>query len=248
MRTLLRLGILQADAVLTEFQPAFGDYPDMFERLLMGAAAARSDGLELELHTYAVHEGELPGSVDACDGWLITGSRHSVYDDLPWIGELAAFVRKVVETGGKVVGICFGHQLLAHFFEGETGPAEAGWAVGVHEVDITERESWMLPFRADVGLLSSHKDQVTRLPAGARPIARSDFCPLSGFVIGKQVFTLQGHPEFSKPYSAALMGKRRELLGEQTYAAGVEARERETHGPVIGSWILNFLLEDAARD
>jgi GMP synthase-like glutamine amidotransferase len=261
-----RIGILQTDSVLEEFRPEFGDYPAMFTALLESAAAEKSaadnsaadnsaadnsaadnsaatgEALVLDIHTYRVAEGEFPAGADACDGYVITGSRHSVYDELPWIAELGEFLRQVLSADARVVGICFGHQLLAHFFGGRTEPAAEGWGVGVHEVQVVEPRSWMQPPATQLRLLSSHKDQVSQLPQGAELIAASDFCPLAGFVLGERAMTLQGHPEFSKSYAAALMNKRRELLGETVYSEGIESLQRPTDGNVVGHWMLNFLL------
>ena len=99
----------------------------------------------------------------------------------------------------------------------------------------------MQPAVCEFGLLSSHKDQVARLPVGAQIIASSESCPCAGFVISNQVMTLQGHPEFNKPYAAALMGKREALLGAQTFADGIESLSQETHADVVAQWLLNFL-------
>lgn len=236
----LKIGILQADSVLEEFQPEFGDYPAMFADLL-NSAARRLDDLSIELVVYRVTESEFPKAVSCCDGYLITGSRHSVYDDLPWIGELAEFVAQALAADVRIVGICFGHQLLAHFFGGLTEPAASGWSVGVHQTRVLDPQPWMQPACSEFSLLSSHKDQVARLPQGARIIARSNSCPCAGFVIGERVMTLQGHPEFNKPYAAALMGKRESLLGAEVFSGGMESLAQETDSEVVGTWILKFL-------
>ena len=236
----LKIGILQTDSVLEEFQPEFGDYPAMFADLL-NSAASRLDDLSIELVVYRVAESEFTDAVSRCDGYLITGSRQSVYDDLPWIGELTDFVAQAMAANVRIVGICFGHQLLAHFFGGLTEPAAVGWSVGVHETRVVDPQPWMQPECPEFALLSSHKDQVARLPQGARIIARSDSCPCAGFVIGERVMTLQGHPEFNKSYAAALMGKRESLLGAEVFACGMDSLAQETHSEIVGLWILNFL-------
>ena len=224
--------LLQTDNVLEQFQPEFGDYPVMFGNLL--------EHPDIELSTHDVRF-DLPGA-GAADGYVITGSRHSVYDDLPWIKQLAGFLDVEIKSGKKVVGICFGHQLLAHFFGGEVRPAVTGWEVGVKETEIREHLHWMQPPSAQVNLLSSHKDQVAVLPGGASLSARSASCPIAGFTIGANVITFQGHPEFRKAYSRSLIGYRRELLGEQVYNAGLNSLQKPTDEPLVGRWIRRFLL------
>ncbi|MCB1685991.1 MAG: type 1 glutamine amidotransferase, partial [Pseudomonadales bacterium] len=105
----MKIGILQTDSVRDEFQPRFGDYPAMFTRLLRQAADSFEPRVELEIHSIDVRSDPLPDTVD-CDGYVITGSKHSVYEDLPWIPPLIEFLKKVRKARRKVVGICFGHQ------------------------------------------------------------------------------------------------------------------------------------------
>ena len=230
----LRIGILQTDQVMPRFRDRHGDYPGMFRDLLTGAA----DGTGLEFDTFDARQQDYPAP-GSCDAYVITGSRHSVYDDLPWIPALAGFVERALDAGSKVLGICFGHQLIAHFFGGETGLA-SGWAVGVQHCRVLAEAPWMEPKLPRFSLISSHKDQVLRMPDGAELIAGNDFCPVGGFTWGDGVLTLQGHPEFRKPYSLALMNLRRELLGEDTYRAGVASLEQDIHPQAVGRWMLNF--------
>ena len=172
-----------------------GDYPDMFEDLMAGVDRS------VEFTRFYV-QNKIPESVD-CDGYLITGSRHSVYEDLSWIKELVNFIKHVLASRRKIIGVCFGHQLMAHYFGGLVEKSVKGWAVGVHKSNLVARQSWMdkADFREDVSLLSSHQDQVVRLPEEATLYATNEFCPIAGFVVGDQVLTIQGHPEFDKEYA-----------------------------------------------
>ena len=227
------IGILQTDSVMDRFRTDFGDYPQMFGQLLQGAASR-----DIAFRVVDCQAMDYPAP-DSCDAYIITGSRNSVYEDELWIKALAEFVDKLLAARRKLVGICFGHQLVAHFFGGRT--RAVGWAVGVQQCTVVENASWMRPSLTDFALLSSHKDQVVELPAGARLLISSEFCPVSGYAIGDQVFTLQGHPEFSKPYSRELMTMRRELLGTETFERGIESLTQETHEPEVAQWIANFI-------
>ena len=235
----MRIGILQTDSVLAQFQPDHGDYPRMFMDLF--DAAGQDMGLAYQI--IDAQASDYPPA-DRCHSYVITGSRHSVYDDLPWIAELAAFAESALDAGRPVVGICFGHQLMAHFFGGRAAKA-SGWAVGVHASELLVDEPWLSPHADGFNLLSSHKDQVTELPPGARLIATNDFCPLAGFTHGDLVLTFQGHPEFRKGYSKDLMNMRRDLLGEETWRAGIASLDMETHQGLVGRWILNFCAAKA---
>ena len=236
----MKIGILQTDRVRDEFIEEFGDYPAMFEQLLYRCAAHVQPSMTISIDTFEVQQGTFPVA-DNYDGFVITGSRDSVYDDFPWIAELVEFLRGVHEKQQKIVGICFGHQLMAHYFGGETTVAEIGWSVGVKTSRMLAGADWMQPERKQFNLLSSHKDQVSHLPENARIFASSEFCPIAGFTLGEHVLTFQGHPEFSKAYSAALMQTRREILGESTYHEGMTSLDESLDAEVIGQWMLNFL-------
>lgn len=236
----MRVGILQADVLREELQPAFGQYSRMFESTL-GAAAQRS-GRGAAFHVYDVRFDEYPRQLDDCDGYIITGSRHSVYDDLDWIHALKRFVRALHGARKKLVGICFGHQLIAAALGGETAPAAAGWAVGVHRMRVLAAHTAMTPRSKAVSLLSSHKDQVAALPPGARLLGATDFCPRASFAVSDHILTFQGHPEFTKPYAEALMRARETLIGD-AFAPGIASLAQETDDAVVARWIVNFIAD-----
>jgi len=229
----LLIGILRTDEVLAELQSTFGDYPTMFRQLF-----SRVDP-SLTFAEYDVRQG-LPDVID-CDAYIITGSKHSVYDDLPWIAPLVEFLREVLAQKRKIIGVCFGHQLMAHFFGGRVAPADVGWGVGVRGAAVVNRQPWMAGSPKQIRLLASHKDQVAELPPAAELYLSSDFCPYAGFTLGNQVITVQGHPEFRKEYSEALMKRRRELLGEAVYTAGLDSLSNATDENVLAQWVLNFI-------
>ncbi len=228
------IGILQADSVREEFQPAHGDYPRMFEELLSAAAP------ETEFHHYNVELGEYPSDIDECDGYVITGSKKSVYDDETWIYALSEFVVKLHKHKKKTVGICFGHQMVAQALGGKTEPADVGWGVGIHQYKILANESYMDAKTSSFGLIVSHKDQVTELPEGAELLATSEFCPNAMFRVDEHILTFQGHPEFSKAYSKDLMEMRQEILAEK-FKPGIDSLQNDPDGPTIGCWIVNFI-------
>jgi GMP synthase-like glutamine amidotransferase len=233
----MRIGILQTGAVRGELQGEFGDYPTMFRALLTNAAGDDP----IEFRDYDVQRGEIPATIDECDAYLITGSRESVYDDLPWLPRLEEFVRDLDAERHPLVGICFGHQLIAQALGGETRKASQGWGVGVQRSSVLAPDRWMQPFKPEIKLLASHQDQVVELPARAKRFAGSAFCPNAGFTIGEHIVTFQGHPEFVKGYSRALLEARRATLGDDVYARGVESLDEPVDSSLVARWILNFV-------
>ena len=231
----MKLGILKTDAVRPEWVPEFGEYPDMFMALLEAADPS------LEFAVYDVEQGEYPDDIDEVDAYLITGSKSSVYDDKPWIATLMDFVRELDRRQKKIVGICFGHQLVAQALGGKTEKSPRGWGVGLQGYRFSSTPSWHDGEDQDFAILASHQDQVVENARGARVLASSDFCDNAVVQVGEHILTFQGHPEFLPGYSREIMEFRREMIGESTYQAGVASLAREQQGDRVARWILNFL-------
>jgi GMP synthase (glutamine-hydrolysing) len=231
----MRLGLLQCDDVAPELRDSHGNYPQMFERLFHRVDPS------IEFRVWRCLNGEIPGDIDAVDAWLTTGSKYGVNDDLPWIDELEAFIRRLWKAGKPLVGICFGHQLMAKALGGEVVKSARGWGVGLSFNRVTERAGWMVPWQPIFGLVVSHQDQVERLPPGARVLGSSDFCPFYLMQLGEHFLGIQGHPEFSRAYSRDLMELRRSLVGDERVERGKESLAESTDDTLMVQWILAFL-------
>jgi len=231
----VKLGILKTDAVRPEWVPDFGEYPDMFIALL-----SRLDP-SLEFTVYDVEQGQYPKDIDEVDAYLITGSKSSVYDDKPWIATLMEFVRELDRRRKKLIGVCFGHQLVAHALGGETAASPKGWCVGVHRYRFTDLPAWHDQGEPEFALIASHKDQVRKNAPGARVLASSESCENAVVQIGDHILTFQGHPEFVPAYSREVMQFRREMIGEPAYTAGMASLQESPERERAGRWILNFL-------
>ncbi len=238
----MKLGILKTDAVRPEWVPEFGEYPDMFIQLLGEVDP------ELEFRVYDVEQGEYPTDIDEVDAYLITGSKSSVYDDKPWIAVLMDFVRELDRRRKKLVGICFGHQLVAQALGGKTEKSPKGWGVGLHSHRFNVAPRWHDGEALDFDILVSHQDQVVSNATGARVLAGSEFCENAVCQIGNHILTFQGHPEFVPEYSREIMEFRRGMIGEQTYIDGVASLAAGPQRERVARWILNFLREPAAAD
>ena len=231
----MKLGILRTDAVRPELEPVFGQYPDMFSALLRHADP------DLEYVVYDVEVGEYPVDIDEVDAYLMTGSKSSVYEDQPWIIELMAFIRALNARHKKLLGICFGHQLVAQALGGKTEKSAKGWGVGLHTHRFATAPSWHDQGDVDLHILVSHQDQVVVVPDSARVLAGSEFCENAVCQIGNHILTFQGHPEFVPAYSRELLSIRRERIGEAVYAAGMASLSGVHQGQRVARWMLNFL-------
>ena len=231
----MKLGILKTDAVRPEWVPEFGEYPDMFIALL-----AEQDP-ELEFAVYDVEQGIYPQDIDEVDAYLMTGSKSSVYEDKAWIHRLIEFVQELDARRKKLVGICFGHQLVAQALGGSTEKSPKGWGVGLHSYSFSELPAWHDQSDASFDVLVSHQDQVVENARGAVVLASSDFCENAVCQVGEHILTFQGHPEFLVDYSREIMNFRREMIGEEAYSSGMASLSSPTQGPRIARWILEFL-------
>ena len=232
----MTIDILKTDTVRPEWVGTFGEYPDMFEALLRQVNPA------LDFLTWDVESGELPDDIAAVDGYIITGSKSSVYDDKPWIRALEDFVRHAHLAKCKMVGICFGHQLVARALGGLVDKSANGWGCGVQVYAVSDPQLLADGEGGDLQLLASHQDQVMLAPEGARVIARNDHCDIAGFRIGEHILTFQGHPEFIPEYSREIMTFRREMIGDERVAEGMASLDAMEHqGVRVARWMLDFL-------
>ncbi|MEL6217493.1 MAG: hypothetical protein AAFR79_03355 [Pseudomonadota bacterium] len=242
----MRIGILETGKVEGTLVPRHGDYPTIFSDLLRGGDPS------IETVAYDVLEGGLPPSAEACDAWLVTGSKHGVYDDLPWIAPLAAFLREARAVGRPIIGICFGHQIVAEAFGGRAEKSDRGWGVGVHRYAVTQRPDWMAEGAAETAFHAHHQDQVTAIPEDATVLAASAFCPYAMLAYGDpeapDAITIQPHPEFTAAYARDLV----DLRSGASLPEAIAAPARETFGqPVDGAlfarWTAAYLKRVAAR-
>jgi GMP synthase-like glutamine amidotransferase len=230
----MRIGILKTGRPPKPAIERFGTYPDMFQGLLGRDA--------YDWHSYAVDEGELPASPTECDGYLITGSSAGVYEPLPWIGPAMDFLR-AAKGQAALVGVCFGHQLMAQAFGGQVVKSPKGWGVGEHVYELMRAEPWIDEPPLRVRLPASHQDQVVEKPPGAEVVFASEFTPFAGLVWpGDRAISMQPHPEFDPAFAMSLIEHRR---GDPYPDAQADAAIASYSGADdrirVGGWIQNFL-------
>jgi GMP synthase-like glutamine amidotransferase len=225
----MKIGLLECDDVVGRFPEVKGGYREMFAALLPG----------FDFRYYEAHRGQLPSSSGECDAWISTGSKYSVYDGSEWIANLAAFIRSLGER--KFVGICFGHQMLAHAMGGEVAKAKQGWGVGVLPVDVLRKEPWMDPPLERIRIQHMHQDQVQKLPEKSVLLGRSPHCEIGMFRIGETMLGIEGHPEFTVEYGGALIRARQKQIGETESRRALDSLGEKADSPVVGRWIERFL-------
>lgn len=224
----MNLAILETGTPPEPLIAKYGRYPAMFEALL-----------GTEARSYDVAAGELPGDVGRHDAYLVTGAAAGVYDPLPWIPKLKIFLQ-AAKGRAKLVGICFGHQIMAEAFGGKVEKSARGWGAGLMTYPIVRHEPWM----DNVSLISipaSHQDQVVLPPPETEVVASSVFTPYAALAWRDQpAISFQFHPEFAPDYAKALIAQRYDRVPDP--AAAIASLDAPNDNERVGEWIRRFLL------
>lgn len=198
-----------------------------------------------ESRVWSVKDEDLPSLEDA-DAFVITGSPASVHDPLVWIRRLSELVRELHHHSIPLVGLCFGHQLIATALGGEVSRSASGWRLGAVETHFLPL-SWMRPALGTLRLFAAHGEQVTRLPAEATLIGSAPECPHAAYTVGKHIVTTQYHPEFSQEFMDALVHEYEGELADEVITQARHDLLRDTQGSVFFEWAAHFIEDRPAR-
>lgn len=239
----LDIGILRADDVRPELVKAFGEYPEMFENLLRTANVSE-DFLECEdliFTSYAVNQGVYPTQIDSHDAYIITGSKSGIYDDEDWIKALKQYVQRLNAKNKKLIGICFGHQLIAEALGGHAGKASCGWEIGVKQAVMFKGRDPHFSGVSEFCLAYSHQDQVLKEAPGSQVLAATPNCPIAMTSLGSHILTFQGHPEFVKAYARALFELRESSYPAEVYSECKASLSIDTQHLEVAHWMIDFM-------
>lgn len=229
------IGLLECDHVRPEFLSIAGDYRDMFPNLFHDVAP------HFQFRFYDVVNGSFPEKASDCDAYLSTGSSFSVYENVPWIHQLADFVRTLADQRIPYIGICFGHQMIGHALGGKVGKAPVGWCVGVHTFNLKKEKKWMDPVQDTFNLLMMCQDQILELPPNTDVLASTDDCPHAMILWKEHILGIQAHPEFPAAYDQALIELRRERISDEKVERGIDSLRSNIDDQLVAQWIVNFL-------
>lgn len=232
----MKLTILQTGEVPAAIRDDFPPYPLMFRAMF------ERDGARFESEVINVSGGAPLPDPEALDAVLITGSPAGVYESHPWLDPLRDFIRKSYARRTKLVGICFGHQIIADALGGKVRKSEKGWGLGRHTYRIEARPRYFDLPRASVSVACSHQDQVIAPPPEARVLLASDFTPHAGlFYTNGTTLSFQPHPEFEDDYATALVELRRGQAPDEVVDAALASMARPSDSPLIVRAISRFL-------
>ncbi|XP_062178150.1 gamma-glutamyl peptidase 5-like [Alnus glutinosa] len=199
----------------------YGGYFGVFVRML----AEEGESWDV----YRVASGELPDDDEIAlfDGFVITGSCNDAHGNDVWICKLLNLLKKLDDMKKKVLGICFGHQILGRALGGKTGRNMSGWDIGVTTIHLSSSSKLFssLKIPPTLSLIECHRDEVRELPPKAEVIAWSDKTGIEMFRYGDHIMGIQGHPEYTKDILLHLIDRLLQLdMIMESYAEEVKAK------------------------
>ncbi|MBT0570275.1 amidotransferase [Curvibacter sp. CHRR-16] len=225
----MKLCILDNDTLDSAVAPVYGSYGQMLAQLLRQAGA---DSWEMDF--FHTPSDQYPIDFSIYDAVLLTGSRADSFSNDAWVVKLRHVVTGLLDTPIKLLGVCFGHQLIAYCLGAKVDRAPNGWSTGAHRYHFAQDGSSMT-------LLASHQDQVLELPSGTTLLASSENCPIAAFGQDGKILCIQPHPEFVPDYSAYLLEKRRGALGEDHYQASMQSLKQSHDGLAFAKRMVDFV-------
>ncbi len=229
-----RLGILMCGHSPDRIVEAFGRYDTVFSALLGPD--------EFTYQPYFVVDNNFPESINDADAWLLTGSKHGAYEPHDWIKPLESLIQQIYAAGQPMVGICFGHQIMAQALGGTVVKHDGGWIVGTQHY----------AFEPEVGqenmiLNAWHQDQVVSLPPDASVVGASDTCAYAALSYRTNTVSIQPHPEFENDYLSMLLAERgKTALPKQDFERAASSLGQNLTNRVIARWLRDALKSAVA--
>jgi GMP synthase (glutamine-hydrolysing) len=189
------LVLVKTGDTLAEVKSKVGDFDQMFLDQLGESGAA--------VEVTEVHKGGRLPALSEVDAVIVTGSPSSVTAREPWAEELATWLRDAVGRDKHVLGVCYGHQLLAYAIGGTVEKNPRGYEIGTISVELTEdgkKDVLLGPIARGepvIDFQSTHMDAVMSLPSGARILASTQQTPVQAFLLGERAWGVQFHPEMT---------------------------------------------------
>ena len=202
-----RVLVVKTGSTLPELRRRRGDYEDWI-LAAMGVPRARA----LVAEVCRADALPAPGEVAAV---VVTGSSSFVTDREPWSERTALWLAGAVAVGTPVLGICYGHQLLAHALGGRVGRNPRGREIGTIRVSLRNEargDPLLGSLPARLVVQSTHVESVLVPPPGARVLGSSPADPHSVMAVGPRAWGVQFHPEFDAGVIRAYLEARREIV------------------------------------
>jgi len=247
----LRVAVLECDTPLPNTKERFKGYGGVFEFLLRSGAKAldRPDldpetGLEFSFWQVEIHPDKYPNPEDV-DAILITGSKHDSFADTPWINKLVEYTEKILSARKvRVIGVCFGHQIIGRALKAGVGRNPGGWEAAVNDVQLSEKGKELFGIEK-LRIHQMHRDCVFEYPEGVDELGSSPVCKVQGMYSPNRLMTVQGHPEFNQEIMTEIINTRHAtgVFDDKAYKTHAGKAGLPHDGLVVSQAFLKFLLE-----
>ncbi|KAH9475957.1 Putative glutamine amidotransferase-like protein C13C5.04 [Psilocybe cubensis] len=236
-----------------------GGYQGIYSKFLQDTVPANPDSstVPYSVDIYdVVHEMAYPQDDDQYDCIMLTGSAASAYENLEWITKLCDYISRIATSKPhiKIIGICFGHQIIARAMGGECVPNGGIWEVGPTRIQLTDIGKKIFGNVDTLTLQQMHRDHVPVVPPNFHLLASTETSPNQGSVLFYpedtqpnsriHILTVQGHPEFTEPVVTAIIAQRAPsgVINEQAVKDAETRRYDKTDGDVVGKAIWEVIL------
>ncbi|KYK45607.1 type 1 glutamine amidotransferase [Bradyrhizobium sp. 191] len=229
-----RITIIETGLVPQEHRERHGSFPDMFARMI------RTEDPTATVDVVSIPNGDAVPDPRQVEAILITGAAAGVYDELDWMAPLEDFVRKAYTNKTPMVGVCFGHQLIAQALGGTVRKSDKGWGLGRHIYQVLPENGVV---DGDVvAIAASHQDQVIEPPNDALTILSSDFTPHAGLLYANgATLTVQPHPEFDVAFAQVCCELREGKAPDDVVATARASLGQPLDNAKLGGAITRFL-------
>ncbi|OJJ50625.1 hypothetical protein ASPZODRAFT_126521 [Penicilliopsis zonata CBS 506.65] len=243
----LHIAVLECDTPVDPVREKLQGYGDIFERLLQtGFQSLGQDAADIELKVskWDVVNHEVYPTPEEVDALLLTGSKHNSFENDSWIVNLTSYVKDVIEIHQKpVVGICFGHQIIARALGSRVARNTKGWEISVEKFALTDQGKELFG-KDELALHQMHRDIVYDLPPDCINLGFSPVCEIQGFYRPKKIITVQAHPEFTEFIVSQILELRhgQKIFDDALYESGISRVANPHDGLLVASAICRFLL------
>jgi len=235
----MKIGVLRAGPVADELVNDFGEYDRVFADYLGPLDP------DFTFQGWTVYEGDLPATPGEADAWIISGSKFGVYEDHDWIEPLKTLIGAIAAARVPLIGVCFGHQIMAEALGGRAVKFDGGWGIGRHTYRTANMPSWAADTPDEISIHAIHQDQVIQLPPDATTVASNEFCENAALIYGDPeapyAISIQPHPEFSDKFVTDLIAVRLDTFPAHLRDRALANMGQDLHREWATDWFGRFL-------